>query len=214
MSSCCSSPGNDEVFSAGVARRTAWRYRRIGLLPRERTVVEPLVELGVDGATVLEIGGGVGQLQLALLDRGAAAAVNLELSPSYEVTADRLAARTGHRGRITRRLGDAAHLDEPLPSADVAILHRTVCCTDDWQGMVDAALATGPRTVAITLPHDGVVPSVLGRIGNALLGLTPSAFRMRHHPPSEVVGHVTDAGYTVVQDDTGVFWRTIVLSRR
>lgn len=199
------------MFGTGVARRTAWRYRLVGLLPRERTVVDPVVELGVDGATVLEIGGGVGQLQLALLDAGARRAVNLELSPHYEDTAARLADRAGVAERTTRLLGDAAHLEEPLPPADVAVLYRVVCCTDDWRGMLDAALATGPRVVAITLPHDGPIPTVVGRIGNAVLGLIRTAFRMRHHPPGQVVGHVNEAGYVVRTDDTGVFWRTVVL---
>lgn len=213
MTGCCSSPGNDEVFSEGVARRTAWRYRRFGLVARERAIVGPLVALGVEGRTVLEIGGGVGQLQLALLDAGAAHAVNLELSPHYEVVADRLAATTPHRGRIERRLGDAAHLDEPLPSVDVAVLHRVLCCTDDWRGMLDAALATAPDTMAITLPHDGLVPSAVGRVGNRLLTLTRGRFRMRHHPPDEVVGHVEEAAFVVAHDDTGLFWRTVVLRR-
>lgn len=213
MSSCCSSPGNDEVFSEGVARRTAWRYRRFGLLPRERAVVDGIVDLGVDGARVLEIGGGVGQLQLSLLDHGAVEAVNLELSPNYEEVAHRLAADSGHGGRVTRRLGDAAHLEDPLPAADVAVLHRVVCCTDDWRGMVDAALATGPDVVAITLPHDGVVPETVGRVGNALLRVTRGEYRMRHHAPDAVVGHLTAAGYAVVHDDTGLFWRSVVLQR-
>lgn len=214
MNSCCSSPGNDEIFSEAIARRAARRYRRSGLRRRERMVVEPLVRMGVQGDTVLEIGGGVGQLQLALLDAGAARSVNLELSPHYEVVADRLAGATQHRDRIERRLGDAAHLDEPLPPADVAVLHRVVCCTDDWRGMVDAALAASPRIVAITLPHDGVVPTTVARIGNRLLTLTRGSFIMRHHPPDEVVGHVTAAGLDVVRDDSGLFWRTVVLRRR
>jgi hypothetical protein len=47
-------------------------------------MVELLAERGVQGATVLEIGGGVGEIQLELLRLGAASATNLELSPGYE----------------------------------------------------------------------------------------------------------------------------------
>ena len=213
MSSCCSSPGNDEIFSEGVARRTAWRYRRLGLLPRERRVVDQLDSLGVDGARILEIGGGVGQLQLALLDRGAATAVNLELSPHYEEVAAALAADAGHADDVVRRLGDAAHLDEPLPPADVAVLYRVLCCTDDWRGMLDAALATSPDVVSVTIPHDGAVPRAVGRIGNAVLSLRRGRFRMRHHDPAVVLAHAREQGYGVAADDTGLFWRTTLLAR-
>jgi hypothetical protein len=134
-------------------------------------------------------------------------------SCSYEAVAHELATVTGHGERVTRRLGDAAHLDDPLPAADVAVLHRVVCCTDDWRGMVEAALDTEPDVVAITLPHDGLLPETVGRVGNALLRLTRGEYRMRHHAPDAVLGHVTAAGYEVVHDDVGVFWRSVVLQR-
>ena len=46
--------------------------------------------MGLEGATVLEIGGGVGEIQIELLKSGAARAVNLELSPAYEAEATEL----------------------------------------------------------------------------------------------------------------------------
>ena len=53
-------------------------------------MVEFLEQRGVEGATVLEIGGGVGEIQIELLKRGATRAANLELSPAYEEEAKRL----------------------------------------------------------------------------------------------------------------------------
>ena len=53
-------------------------------------MVEFLELRGIEGATVLEIGGGVGEIQIELLKRGAARSVNLELSPAYEEEAKRL----------------------------------------------------------------------------------------------------------------------------
>src|SRR4051794_5268088 len=49
-----------------------------------------LERAGLEDATVLEIGGGVGEIHLELLKRGAARAVNLELSPAYDAEAARL----------------------------------------------------------------------------------------------------------------------------
>ena len=47
-----------------------------------------LGEAGVGGATVLEVGGGVGGIRIELLRRGAERSVNLELSPAYEREAE------------------------------------------------------------------------------------------------------------------------------
>ena len=60
----------------------AARYRKRGLDKTARRMVDLLAERGVQGSTVLEIGGGVGEIQLELLRRGAASATNLELSPA------------------------------------------------------------------------------------------------------------------------------------
>ena len=48
---------------------------------RPRRTVEFLQGLGLEGASVLEIGGGVGEIEIELLQAGAARAQNLELSP-------------------------------------------------------------------------------------------------------------------------------------
>jgi len=65
--SCCSGGGCGDIFTKRVADRDARRYRRKGLDKTARRMVEFLVERGVDGLTVLEVGGGVGAIQLELL---------------------------------------------------------------------------------------------------------------------------------------------------
>src|SRR4051794_13326827 len=105
---CCDSRGCDEFFGAVFAGRMARRYRRRGLDRTARRMVEFLEARGLDGATVLEIGGGVGEIQLELLRRGAARAINLELSPAYEQEAADLVREAGFEDRVERRFQDIA----------------------------------------------------------------------------------------------------------
>ena len=88
--SCCPPRGYTRLFSKRAARRDAKRYRREGLDDTAATMVGFLRERGMDGASVLEIGGGVGAVQLELLKAGAARTTNLELSPEYEEAAGEL----------------------------------------------------------------------------------------------------------------------------
>ena len=67
-------------------------------------MVEFLELRGIEGATVLEIGGGVGEIQIELLKRGAARSVNLELSPAYDEEAKRLLREAALDDRAERRL--------------------------------------------------------------------------------------------------------------
>ena len=89
--SCCPPKGYTKLFSKRAARRDARRYRRGGLDDTALEMVDFLRDRGMTGASVLEIGGGVGVIQLELLKAGAGHATNLELSPEYEEQAQELA---------------------------------------------------------------------------------------------------------------------------
>ena len=88
MAGCCNPGGCDRFFTPRLARRVAGRYRGRGLDRAARRLVGFLGEAGVGGATVLEVGGGVGGIRIELLRRGAERSVNLELLPAYEREAE------------------------------------------------------------------------------------------------------------------------------
>lgn len=208
--SCCSSPGNNEQFDQRTARWNARWYRWFGGSSSERDIVNALTARGIRGARVLEIGGGLGQLQLALLEQGAAQTTNLDLSPNWEEEALALAAEAGVADRITRIVGDAAE-PPPLEPVDVVVLHRVVCCTDAWAAMLDTALSVGPRLVALTLPRSVWWTHAFARVGNALERRRGRDFRVRIHDPAAVLGHLQAADMTIVGDIAGAVWRTVVL---
>ena len=64
---CCDPRGCDQFFSPRFARRVARRYRKRGVDKTARQMIAFLEQRGIEGATVLEIGGGVGEIQLELL---------------------------------------------------------------------------------------------------------------------------------------------------
>src|SRR4029453_13514753 len=60
MAGCCPSRDYHRFFNQRFARRLATRYRKRGLDPTAQTMVQFLRQLGLEGASVLEIGGGGG----------------------------------------------------------------------------------------------------------------------------------------------------------
>jgi magnesium-protoporphyrin O-methyltransferase len=208
---CCSSPGNDDVFTSATAASDARRVRRRGLLDRERRLLDPVVARGVDDVHVIEVGGGVGALQLALLDAGAARATNVELAPAYEDAAAALAEEAGVSDRVTRVVADATDPTLDVPSADVALLFRVVCCTEDWRGMLDTVVRARPRVIGLTFPDDSWTARLALRADAAYRWLSRTSFRMRLHPPVAMLGHLRRAGFSPVHDRAGPLWRTVVL---
>src|SRR5215203_2026052 len=71
MSGCCDPRGCNELFGPRFARHLTSRYRKRGLDKTAARMAAYVVDRGIDGASVLEIGGGVGALQLELLAKGA-----------------------------------------------------------------------------------------------------------------------------------------------
>ena len=80
VSDCCTPKGYSQVFSERGARSQARSYRRNGLDATSRRIVELLKQQGVDGLTLLEVGGGSVAIQIEL-KAGLARAVSVELRP-------------------------------------------------------------------------------------------------------------------------------------
>ena len=79
--SCCQ--GVDEVFGEKTAQRDLRRYRERGPSRQTRVLLDAIRGQGVERATVLDIGGGVGAIQHELLAAGAARATAVDASTAY-----------------------------------------------------------------------------------------------------------------------------------
>ncbi|GAB4098503.1 hypothetical protein GCM10028789_06650 [Sinomonas halotolerans] len=219
MPGCCGpSPANSDpdryrsVFGAAFSRSVARSYERHGLSGPARRIVRFLEGIpgGLAGATVLEVGGGAGEIQLELLARGAARTTNLELSDGYEEDAARLIARAGVAGRVDRRLGvDLADAPDDVEPADVVVLHRVVCCYPDYERLLGAAAGHARR--AIVFSHPPRHPFSRAAIGgfNLLARLTGKSFRAFVHPPEAMAAVVRAQGLDPVTVHRGLAWHVV-----
>src|SRR4029450_12930399 len=101
MPGCCRRD-YERLFSRSLASPLAARYRKRGLDKPSRRMVDFLRDRGIDGSTIVEIGGGVGEIQIELLRAGAAHATHLELSATYEDDARALSLEAGDAGGMHR----------------------------------------------------------------------------------------------------------------
>jgi magnesium-protoporphyrin O-methyltransferase len=200
------------VFGRRFAKGRASRYRRRGLDRTARRMVDLLAEAGIEDATVLEIGGGVGEIQLELLERGAASATGLELSPAYDAEAERLIAEKGLTGRVHRRLLDLAAEPTAVEPADVVVLHRVVCCYPDYARLLAAAAGRTRRQLVFSHPPRNVVSRAAVGTQNLLLRLSGSEFRAFTHPPAAMLAVLAEHGLAV-RATGGRVWRVVALSR-
>jgi magnesium-protoporphyrin O-methyltransferase len=203
-------PGVDEFFDEKTARRDAQRYRRKGLDGTARRIVAFLRERGLEGRTILEVGGGVGALEIELLRTGAARAVNVELSPAYDREAAELAREAGVADRIDRRHGDLA-TGTFAAAADVVLLHRVVCCYPDPDALVGAAAEHARSYLVLSFPRE----STLTRAGAVLanLWIRRIGFRVYVHPARVILGAAERQGLRQAFEHRGRLWHLAAFER-
>ncbi|TCC59421.1 class I SAM-dependent methyltransferase [Kribbella pittospori] len=213
MDDCCDPKGYQAVFSSRFARRVARRYSKRGLSPAAARMAGFVSERGLEGATVLEIGGGVGELQVELLRRGAARVTNLEISTSYEVEAKALLERSGLSDRVTRRFGDIATEPELAEPADVVVLHRVVCCYPDYQLLLSVAANHARRLLVYSHPADNVVVRAAIGSENLVRRLQRNPFRAFVHPPDAMVAAAEGDGLRTEYRHRAKDWQVVGLVR-
>jgi 2-polyprenyl-3-methyl-5-hydroxy-6-metoxy-1,4-benzoquinol methylase len=213
VASCCNPRGCDRMFTDRFARRTAKRYRKRGLDRTARRIVELIEQQGLDGATVLEVGGGVGSLQVELLKRGAARATNLELSPAYEEEARQLLAETGLTERVDRHIVDIAAAPDEVQPEDIVVLHRVVCCYPDYAKLLGAAASHARHHVVFSYPPRNAASRLFIGASNLAFRLGRSDFRVFAHPPTAMLAVLTEHGLHPVARRRGSVWN-ITAARR
>lgn len=192
----------------------AKRYRRRGLDRPAREMVAFLERDGLDGLTVLEIGGGVGEIALELLKRGARSTVNLELSPAYEDEAEQLAREAGLQGRAVRRLHDIAADPDGAEPADIVVLNRVVCCYPDYPRLLAAAAQRAQRMLVFSHPPRSAMSRAVVATNNLIFRLRGSGFRTFAHPPAAMVAVLESHGLTRTFAHDGLVWHVVGLERR
>ena len=212
MSDCCA-PAYGKVFSARAARRAANRYRRKGLDGVATWLLDDARTQGVDGATVLELGGGVGGLHLELLRAGAARAVNVELSAEWEEAARELIHEGGVEDRVERRLADAVADAGDLEPADVVVMSRVVCCYPDPDALVSVAAERARRALLVSFPRDRRLNRLWTRIANGWLRLRGLDFRSYVHREERIEEAAERHGLRPASEHHGVIWRAVAFVR-
>jgi magnesium-protoporphyrin O-methyltransferase len=213
MSDCCTPKGYRTIFSERSAHSEASRYRRQGLDALSRRVAGLAQGAGLEGRTVLEVGGGVGAIEIELLKSGAERATNVELTPTYEEAADQLLREAGLADRVERRLGDFVETGDEVAPADIVILNRVVCCYPDMPRLAGAAAEHARRLLVMSFPNDRWFVRLGLSVANLGFRLFRVQFRIFLHPPERILAEVGRHGFRQLHVGRGLLWQVAALER-
>lgn len=201
------------MFSERGARAQASSYRRNGLDAGSRRIVELVKEHGVEGRSLLEIGGGIGAIQIELLKAGLARAVSVELTPSYEASAAELLREAGLEDRVERHVMDFVEAANSIGAADIVVMNRVICCYPDLPGLAGAAADHTGDLLVMVFPKDRWWTRALVSMANLGIWLSRREFRLFVHPRAQILATGERHGLKLSFDTPGVFWEIAAMQR-
>jgi hypothetical protein len=211
--SSCQCQGIEATFDQAEAERKLREYRKKGAPATTRTLISALQAAGLQGRTLLDVGGGVGAIQLALLKAGVPSAVSVDASPAYVETARQEARRQGLGERIEYHQGDFVALAGTIPPADIVTLDRVLCCYDDMPALVRASAERARHLYALVYPRDAAWVRLGVAIVNLFQRLRGSAFRAFVHPTAAVDALLQENGLHRHFYKRSGFWQIAVYAR-
>ena len=211
---CACAVGNE--FDERQARRDLETFRRNGADRTTGWLIEGLgggAGSGVDGASVLDIGAGIGAVHLALLAAGAATALDVDGSPAYVSVAAAEARRAGVDDRVRHETGDFVELAPAIEPADLVALDRVVCCYPDASTLVGLAAERARRRIGLVYPRDTWWIRAGGRVFNVVGRLTRARLRIWIHRTAEIDAIVRAAGFVPRLERATRIWQVVVYER-
>ena len=213
MTGCCARHGQEELFGERSARRDAERYRSKGADRMARSLARRAAAGGVEGATVLEIGGGVGPVLLELLRRGSARGEVVELVPAYEPFVRELAEEQGVGDRVEFRTADLVAAPEEGETADLVVLNKVVCCTPDGVELAGIAASLARRTLVLSHPREAWWARAAIGVVNSGFRLMRRRFRVFVHPTAALEAAIEAQGLARTSTAEGPLFRIAAFER-
>jgi magnesium-protoporphyrin O-methyltransferase len=189
------------------------RYRKEGIVKTTRQLIEAISRRGVEGMTLLDIGGGVGGIQHTLLENGVTHATSVDASTAYVKAAREEAKRRDQAERITFLQGDFVDLADEIAEADIVTLDRVVCCYDNMQDLVRLSAMKARKFYGMVFPRDLWLFSFLMPVVNFFIALTGSPFRSFIHSTEEIEKILRDQGLAPQFQKNAGFWQILVFIR-
>jgi 2-polyprenyl-3-methyl-5-hydroxy-6-metoxy-1,4-benzoquinol methylase len=201
-------------YNEKLAASQLRKYREKGPIPSTRTLIDALKAEAIAGATLLDIGGGIGAIQHELLDAGVARATSVDASAAYLAAAREESDRRGHGGQITYLLGDFVELAESIPPADIVTLDRVLNVYPDWERLVDLSAARAKRLYGLVYPRDTPMVRLVIVAMNLVLRLRRKSVRAAIRPIDTIERIVRANGLTLhFSQSAGPAWKVAVYRR-
>ncbi|MEQ9064631.1 MAG: methyltransferase domain-containing protein [Vicingaceae bacterium] len=203
----------EDLFSDKEAKKSLKRYYRKGARKTSKTLIS-LIKTSIEGEkSILDIGSGIGAVNLELLESGLASATQVDASKPYLDMASELAEKKGLRDRINQLHGDFMDKTGELSPHDIVILDKVICCYPHMSELITAASSKTNSMLALVYPRANFIGKIMIGLANTIFWFKKSAFRTYMHSNKKVVEVLNNQGLILVQAASVYPWNIEVYKR-
>ena len=210
---CSQGCGFETQFNRKLAAGDLRKYRKHGPVRTAQMLIDALRAEGVEGLTLLDIGGGVGALQHELLKAGVERATGVDASAAYLDAAEEEAERQGHTDRVRHRHGDFVEVAAALDPAGVVTLDRVICCYPDMEALVGRSAERAQRLYGVVYPRRTWLTWLNFTFINFINRLRRNPFRISLHSPEAVDAVIRTHGLAQWFYRKTILWQVVVYGR-
>ena len=208
---CCEM--EDNTFGEDEAKANLKDYRKRGPAKQTKLILEAVRSLGLQDASLLDVGGGIGAIHHELLKDMASEATHVDASSAYLKIANEEAQRQGHSERVKFIHADFTDVVDELPQVDVVTLDRVVCCYPDFRSLLKAAASKSRKAIALTYPRETWWLKMGIAVANFFQKLRNDPFRGFVHPVVEMEALLNGEGLRRVSTRRLFVWEMSLYRR-
>lgn len=215
MSCCghCRDAGN--LFGERKARNDLRSYRRNGPNKPTNLLLETIrsTEIDIANSSLLDVGSGVGAIQLELFKEGLNYAVNVEASSPYIQASRKEAERQGVSDRTAYYFGDVVELSPELADAHIVTLDRVICCYPDAEKLIQATASKATQFYGVVYPRDRWITRIGLWLSNFWFWLWGSEFRTYLSPSGYIDNLIKEQGFVRHEHKQTFLWHIALYTR-
>lgn len=203
---CSQCLGNEKFFNEKHARKDLKHYLRRGPAAATGKLLDAIRTHDIRDLTLLDIGGGIGAIQLELLKVGVKRSTDIDASSAYIEIARQEAQRQNLVERISYLLGDFVELEDQVKPADIVTLDRVICCYPDMEKLVTLSTAKAGRLYGLIYPRTNLIMKFARLFINLFNYLRRNTMRFYLHDPVQVDRIMRAGGLTLCHESQTPLW--------
>jgi len=207
---CCSTL--NEVFDRKSAENGLRNYYKNGLA-RESKILFNFLKGRIRGLSVLEIGCGIGSLNMELVKAGASRSLGVDASEASIEVARILREKLGLKNVELKALD---FVNAKAPRLDAVVSDKVICCYPDMEKLIKASALRAREYYGIIYPREHVLMHMFATFGNWFnwFSRKRKGFRFYIHSNRKIRKRIESHGLERVFDKQTLIWNIEVYRRR